>query len=87
MDLMDAVLYFVLIIILIALVSVLSWIVYDYYNYKEEQQTINSLNTNKFKDTSSADEQLKIEMNNLHINNSNYIGNTSNYLIQFVHNK
>ena len=84
MDLMDAVLYFVLIIILIALVSVLSWIVYDYYNYKEEQQTINSSNTNKFKDTSSADEQLKIEINKLHINNSNYIGNTSNYLINYT---
>ena len=84
MELLDAVLYFILIIILIALIGILAWLIYDYYNYKDEQEAINSLNINNFEKNSVTDEDLKNEMNVLYLNNSNYIGTTSNYLIDYT---
>ena len=77
MEIIDGVLYFILIIILIAFIGVLSWLVYDYYNYRDEQSTINTKISNKFKENLEKDKVLEENIKTLHINNSNFLNSTS----------
>jgi hypothetical protein len=84
MEIIDVVLYFILIIILISFIGVLSWLIYDYYNYRDEQNTINTKISNKFKDNLEKDKELEENIKNLHINNSNFLNATSNNIISYT---
>jgi len=84
MEIIDGVLYFILIIILIAFIGVLSWLVYDYYNYRDEQSTINTKINNKFKENLEKDKQMEENIKTLHINNSNFLNSTSNVIVNYT---
>jgi len=84
MEIIDGVLYFILIIILIAFIGVLSWLVYDYYNYRDEQSTINTKISNKFKENLEKDKEIEENIKTLHINNSNFLNSTSNTIVSYT---
>lgn len=86
MEIIDIVLYFILILILIALIAVLSWLIYDFYDYKEKQKTLNSSMNSKINENSSSDNNIKNEISALYLNNSNYMNSTSNLLINYTKN-
>jgi len=84
MEIIDGVLYFILIIILIAFIGVLSWLVYDYYNYRDEQSTINTKISNKIKENLEKDKEIEKNIKDLHINNSNFLNSTSNTIVSYT---
>ena len=82
MEVLEAILYFILTLILLALIGVLSWLIYDYYEYKKIVKSKISETVAQSDDSNSLlKKEVITDYDNKFVNTSNLITNTSNYLL------
>ena len=88
MEVLEAILYFILTLILLALIGVLSWLIYDYYEYKKIVKSKISETVAQSDDSNSLLKKEVIkDYDNKFGDTSNLITGTSNYLLSDYNKK